>query len=287
MNRPKRVAAIHDLSGFGRCSLTVILPVLSALGLQVCPIPTAVLSTHTGGLGEVAIKDLTEYLPEALRHYERLGIEFECIYSGFLGSVTQIDHCLDFFSSFADALAVVDPVLGDHGKTYRTVSNEMCNRMHELVAVADVITPNLTEASILLKEPYLPAPLTRDEAKSRLVRLAELGPRMVVITGVSLASGEKIANIGYDRERSAFWCVPSEYVPVAYPGTGDLFAAVLTGALLSEDSLPLAINRATSFTALAIKTTFSYGTDPRHGVMLEQLLERLTHREILSGYQPL
>ena len=287
MNRPKRIAAIHDLSGFGRCSLTVILPVLSAMGLQVCPIPTAVLSAHTGGLGDVAMRDLTDYLPAALEHYQRINIDFECIYSGFLGSVAQIDHCLDFFASFSSALTVVDPVMGDHGKSYRTVSSEMCSRMHELVAVADIITPNLTEVSILLNEPYLKAPLTRSEAKSRLVRLAELGPKMVVITGVSLASGEKIANIGYDRERSAFWCIPGEYISASYPGTGDLFAAILTGALLSDDSLPLAMDRATQFTGSAIKTTFSYGTDPRHGVMLERLLERLTHREVLSSYQPL
>lgn len=287
MNRPKRIAAIHDLSGFGRCSLTVIIPVLSAMGLQVCPVPTAVLSTHTGGMGDVAMRDLTDYLPAALAHYRRLDLLFECVYSGFLGSQQQIDGCMEFFRSYPDALAVVDPVMGDHGKPYRTVTPEMRRRMHELVAVADLITPNLTEACMLLGEEYQSVPMTRAEAKSRLVRLAGMGPRQVVITGVQLASGERLANIGYDRERGAFWCVVGDYVPVSYPGTGDLFAAVLTGSLLCDDSLPMAMDRATRFSELAIRTTFGYGFDPRHGVVLERVLEWLTHRETLSDYQML
>ncbi|MEG1774335.1 MAG: bifunctional hydroxymethylpyrimidine kinase/phosphomethylpyrimidine kinase [Oscillospiraceae bacterium] len=117
------------------------------------------------------------------------------------------------------------------------------------------------------------------------MRLSELGPAQTVITGVQLASGERMANIGYDRGRGSFWCVPCDYVPVSYPGTGDLFAAVLTGALLGDDSLPMAMNRATRFVELAIKTTFGYGTDPRHGVMLERVLDRLAQRESLSDYQ--
>lgn len=285
MNRPARVAAIHDLSGFGRCSLSVIMPVLSAMGVQVCPVPTAILSTHTGGMGEVVMRDLTDFLAPTLAHYQQLGLEFESIYSGFLGSEEQIDHCLSFFRSYPHALSVVDPVMGDHGKPYRTVTPAMQRRMHELAAVADLITPNRTEAMMLLGLDYQQAaPLTRAEAKSLLVRLSELGPAQVVITGVELASGERMANIGYDRKNSTFWCVVCDYVPVAYPGTGDLFAAVLTGALLGDDSLPMAMARATGFAELAIKTTFGYGTDPRHGVMLERLLERLTHREVTSNY---
>ena len=127
----KRVVAIHDLSGVGRCSLTVIMPILSAMGVQACPVPTAILSTHTGGFGEVAFQDLTDYLPQALAHYQRLGLDFSCIYSGFLGSEAQIDHCLAFFKAYPSALAVVDPVMGDHGKPYRTVTEGMRRRMVE------------------------------------------------------------------------------------------------------------------------------------------------------------
>lgn len=286
MNRPLRVAAIHDLSGFGRCSLSVILPVMSAMGVQVCPVPTAVLSTHTGGLGDVEIRDLTDFISPCLAHYQKLGLEFECVYTGFIGSEEQVDHCLEFFRAYPKALKVADPVMGDHGKPYKTYTKKMQERMTELVRVADLITPNLTEASILLKESFDPAPISRTKAKSMLVRLSELGPKNVVITGVNLASGE-VANVGYDKEKNAFWCTICDYVPVSYPGTGDIYASVLVGALLTGDSLPIAMDRATRFTEITVKTTFSYGTDVRYGVMLEHSLEWLTHKEILRGYQTL
>ena len=283
-DRPMRVAAIHDLSGFGRCSLSVILPVLSAMGVQVCPVPTAVLSSHTGGLGEVAFRDLTDFIKPALEHYKRLGIDFECIYSGFLASEEQIDHCLEFFSTYKDTLLVVDPVMGDHGKAYRTYTKRMRERMGELVREADIITPNLTEASMLLNIDYPTAPLTRTQAKSMLVRLSELGPEYVVITGVSMATNE-ISNIGYDRKHNSFWYVPCDYVPVSYPGTGDIYASVLTGSLLNGDSLPMAMDRATRFLEITIKTTFTYDQDTRYGVMLEKSLPYLAQRDILNNYK--
>ncbi len=282
-NRPKRVAAIHDLSGFGRCSLSVILPTLSAMGVQVCPVPTAILSSHTGGLGEVEFRDLTSFIVPCLNHYKSLGLEFECIYSGFLGSQEQIDHCLEFFHTYQDALAVVDPVMGDHGKAYRTYTEAMRSRLGELVQVADVITPNLTEACMLLKIPYISQGLSRTQAKSLLAQLGELGPNYVVITGVPMASGS-IANVGYDKQNNSYWIVPCDYVPVSYPGTGDIFASVLTGGFLTGDSLPIAMGRATYFVEQCIKTTFSYSTDTRHGVMLEKELAVLGNRCNIKGY---
>lgn len=275
-HRPARVAAIHDLSGFGRCSLSVILPTLSTMGVQVCPVPTAVFSTHTGGLGEVEFRDLTSFIPAALEHYKRLDLDFECIYSGFLGSEEQIDHCKHFFAAYPDALAVVDPVMGDHGKAYRTYTETMRSRLGELVQVADVITPNLTEACMLLKTPYINEALSRTQAKSLLAKLGELGPNYVIITGVHLQTGE-MANIGYDKANNSYWVVPCDYVPVSYPGTGDLFASVLTGAFLTGDSLPIAMGRATYFVERCIKTTFSYSSDTRYGVMLEKELSVLTN----------
>lgn len=281
--RPPRVAAIHDLSGFGRCSLAVILPVLSAMGVQACPVPTAVLSTHTGGLGEVTMRDLTDYIGPALAHYQKMGLEFECVYSGFLGSVHQIDLCLSFFQAYPQALAVVDPVMGDHGKPYRTCTADMRGRMGELVRAAEIITPNLTEACILLGRDYPVDRVTTSEAKSILARLGELGPDMCVITGVLLADG-RMSNLGYDRQRGAYWRVDCDYVPVAYPGTGDIFASVLTGGLLTGDSLPIAMSRATAFLEQAIKTTYSYNTDTRHGVMLETCLHKLTDGKFTADY---
>lgn len=292
--RPLRVAAIHDLSGFGRCSLSVILPTLSAMGVQVCPVPTAVLSSHTGGLGKVVLRDLTDFIPACLEHYRRLELEFECIYSGFLGSQEQIDHCLAFLAAYPDALAVVDPVMGDHGKPYRTCTPDMVRRMRELVQAADVITPNLTEACMLLEQPFPAQGLTHTEARSLLVQLSRLcgqgsgrsGPDCVVITGVPMASGS-IATLGYDKSHNAFWLVPCDYLPVAYPGTGDLFASVLTGGFLTGDSLPMAMGRATDFVERCIRTTFSYSSDPRYGVMLEKELGALSGRGSVKAFSPL
>ncbi len=280
---PKRVAAIHDLSGFGRCSLSVILPTLSVMGVQVCPVPTTVFSTHTGGLGSVEQRDLSDFTLPCLEHYRRLGLEFECVYSGFLSSQEQIDHCLKFFSTYQDALAVVDPVMGDHGRPYRTITPQMRSRLGELVRVADIITPNLTEACMLLKIPYFNEGLSRAQAKSLLVRLSELGPNYVVITGAPMASGS-IANIGYDRQNNSFWYIDCDYVPVSYPGTGDLFASVLTGGFLTGDSLPMEMGRAAYFVERCIKTTFSYSSDTRYGVMLEKELGALIDRQNVKDF---
>ncbi len=285
MNSIKKVAAIHDLSGVGRCSLTVIVPVLSAMGIQVCPIPTAILSTHTGGFGEVVMRDLTDYISPALSHYKSLGTDFDCVYSGFLASTDQIDHCLEFFGAYPDALKVVDPVMADHGKPYKTCTPELRRRMSELAAVADIITPNITEAAILLKEDPAMIPRSYSEVKSMLVRLSEAGPKTVVIT--SVFTGGECCNAGYDRDNNKFWRVPYAQVNASYPGTGDVFASVLTGAVLSGDSLPIAMNRAAAFLELAIKTTYGYSADPREGIMLERCLDFLMGHHNLCDYEPL
>ena len=284
--RPARVAAIHDLSGFGRCSISVILPVLSAMGVQVCPVPTAVLSSHTGGLGDPVIRDLTDYIEPALRHYQSLGVEFEAVYTGFLGSGEQVDCCLEFFKAYPKALKIVDPVMGDNGRPYRTCTPELRRRMSELAAAADIITPNITEAAMLLEESYPAAPLTRSEAKSMLLRLSHMGPKRVVITGAELAQGG-LASLGYDGENGSFWYVPCEYIPVHYPGCGDIYASVLLGAELSDASLPIAMARAAAFTELCVKTTYSYGSDPRYGVMLESVLGSLLKNEVTGAFRAL
>lgn len=286
MENLKRVAAIHDLSGVGRCSLSVILPTLSVMGIQVCPVPTALLSTHTNGFGEVVLKDMTDYIPQALKHYISAGLDFDCIYSGFLASEEQVTHCLEFMDSFKTALRVVDPVMGDGGRRYRTYSDALCKRMGELVAVADIITPNLTEASILLGTNCPQTPLTVSEAKQLLVKLSQKGPKIVVITSVMLADGE-ITNIGFDKEHNAFWRVPYEMIPKSYPGTGDIFASVLTGGILLGDSLPISMTRATAFCEYSIKTTFGYGAPVREGVMLEKCLGMLAEKGSYLGYKQL
>ncbi len=282
-SRTAKVAAIHDLSGVGRCSLSVILPTLSAQGIQVCPVPTAILSAHTGGFGEVVLRDLTDYISPALEHYKRLNYEFDCVYSGFLASTEQIDHCLEFFEYYKAALKVVDPVMADNGKPYKTCTHELCSRMGELAAIADIITPNITEAAILLRENPVQPDTAMQKIKSYLVRLSELGPKIVVIT--SVFSDGKAYNVGYDREHSKFWRIPYNMINARYPGTGDVFASVLTGSLLRGDSLPIAMNRATAFLERAIKTTYSYSTDTREGIMLESCLDFLITNPTLCDYE--
>lgn len=285
-NAVKSVAAIHDLSGFGRCSLSVISPVLSVMGIQTVAVPTAVLSTHTGGFGEVVMQDLTDYIPRTLAHYRSIGIGFDCVYTGFLGSREQIGHCLRFLEAYPEALAVVDPVMGDGGRRYRTYSHEMCGDLVSLVREADLITPNKTEMYLLLGQDYNPAPLTHSEAKSFLARLSELGPAQVLVTGVELAD-MTINNIAYDRDANRFWRVVCSYVPQNYPGTGDIFASIVVGSILSGDSLAIAMERATRFLELTIKATYSYGTDPKQGILLEKNLVWLAERHSFGGYESL
>ncbi len=286
IDRPARCAAVHDLSGLGRCSLSVILPAMSVMGVQVCPLPTAVLSTHTGGFGAPARRDLTDYLTEALAHYRALGLPMECIYTGYLGGVRQVALCQALFAEYPHAMKVVDPVMGDHGKLYHGFTPELVQGVRELATHADVITPNLTEAALLLGEEPNTAPLSLGQARSLLARLSALGPRVTVITGAALTTGE-YANLCYDKERGGYWKSVSEYLPVRYPGTGDLFAAVLTAGLMQGDSPAMAMDRATRYVEITVKTTFGYGADPREGVMLERTLGWLTQKELPRGYSTL
>ena len=271
---PPQVAAIHDISGVGRCSLTVILPVLSAMGVQACPVPTAVLSTHTGGFGTPARQDLTNTLAPALAHYRQLDLDFACVYSGYLSCVEQVALCQDFFAAYPNALAVVDPVMGDHGKAYASCGADLQAGMRELVSHAKLITPNLTEACLLLETPYPDHELSESAVRDMLLRLSRLGPTQVVLTGVG--DGNTLVNYGYDKTRNAFWGQPSTRIPASYPGTGDIFTSVLIGSLLQGCTLPVAMSISADFVEAAVAETFRLGTDPRHGVALENCLYRLT-----------
>ena len=272
----KKAAAIHDLSGLGHSSLAAVMPILSVMGVQVCAMPTAILSSQTDGYEGYSFVDLTDTLPQFIKHWERLQLDFQCIYSGFLGSARQIALVSDFIADFrrSDTLVVVDPVLGDDGALYDTMDDDMVHQMRSLVARADVITPNFTELLLLAGEPYR-VQASETEIKGWMRSLAERGPRIVLVTSVPTAQADQTQVWAYDRGQDRFHQVACEYIPVSYPGTGDIFTSVLTGRLLNGWPLNEAIADAAAFVTQAIRLTMTAGSDRAEGVQLELVLPLL------------
>lgn len=275
-NKVKRIAAVHDLSGFGRVSLTVVIPILSSMGFQVCPLPTAVLSSHTQ-YPQFSILDLTNEMPRMIAEWKKLDIQFDAFYTGYLGSPRQVQIVSDFIDDFRqpDDLVVVDPVLGDNGRLYTNFDESMIREMRHLAAKADVITPNLTELFYLMDKPYK-ADNTDEELKTYLRLLSDAGPQVVIITSVPVhGESHKTSVYAYNRVGDRYWKITCPYLPAHYPGTGDTFTSVITGALLQGDSLPIALDRATQFILQGIRATFGYEYDNREGILLEKVLHNL------------
>lgn len=275
-NKVKRIAAVHDLSGFGRVSLTVVIPILSSMGFQVCPLPTAVLSSHTQ-YPEFSILDLTDEMPRIIAEWKKLDVQFDAFYTGYLGSPRQIQIVSDFIDDFRqpDGLVVVDPVLGDNGRLYTNFDESMIREMRHLAAKSDVITPNLTELFYLMDKPYK-ADNTDEELKTYLRFLSDAGPQVVIITSVPVhGESHKTSVYAYNRVGNRYWKITCPYLPAHYPGTGDTFTSVITGALLQGDSLPIALDRATQFILQGIRATFGYEYDNREGILLEKVLHNL------------
>ncbi len=282
-----RVAAIHDLSGFGRTSLTVVMPILSVMGIQVCPMPTAVLSTHTTEFTDFSFHDLVDEMPKFLEHWRKLGLYFDGIYSGFLGSPRQMDVVEQTikYCKTNDGLAVIDPVLGDNGKLDPTMTPEMVARMRTLISHADCITPNHSESCWLLDIPYTPR-ITINQLRERLVKLTEMGPKVAVITSAPIGERQEFTSVvAYHSEQKRFWRVDCPYIPAFYPGTGDCFASVLTGSLLLGDSLPLAMDRAVQFVSMGIRATFGHNMPYREGILLERVLDNLRTPVTAASYE--
>lgn len=276
MKNVPKIAAIHDMSGVGRCSMTVIMPILSALGCQVCPLPTALLSNHSE-YKHFYFFDFTEHMEEYYSYWEKNNVEFDCVYSGFIGSEKQINIMFDIINKVKykkQALIVVDPVMGDHGITYKTYTENMIEKMSHLVESADIITPNMTEASILLGEKYSMERVTISMLKTYLNNLCNLGPRIAVITGVTTEDGEHI-NVCYDKKSNEYWKIPFDYVDKRYPGTGDLFTSLLVGHMLNGKILPEAIEEASRFVSLAVSTTYAANTPSSEGVIFEKIMREL------------
>ena len=278
MKRAPEVAVIQDLSGFGRCSATIALPVLAAMGNRCETLLTAYLSAHTAypSSDRAVFLDLTDEMTRCSDHWAQLGASFEAIYSGFLGSERQIDVLRAFIARFRrpNTLVLVDPVMGDHGKPYSTYTPALCQRMGALAEQADIITPNLTEAALLLEEPYEAVPSGEAGMTAWLERLSLGGRRSVVITGVSLSDGEVGAGC-WDRETGRVSFSQARQEPAHFPGTGDLFASVLLGSLLKGAPLPQSMERAVSFVQTCAAATLELGTPILDGVQFEPLLHLL------------
>lgn len=276
-NPIKKVAVIHDLSGYGRTSLAAIMPILSYMGIQVCPFPTAILSNNTGYFDEFSFVDLTDSMEDYMEQWKRKNIIFDCIYSGFLGNEKQVDIILKFIEVFGNGLniVVVDPVLGDHGKLYPTIDNLMVDKMRELVGKADIITPNFTEAFYLLDEEYTNE-INENEIKKMLVELSDLGPEIVIVTSVpSINDSDYIDVFGYNKESNQFWQVSCKHIPVEFPGTGDIFTSVLIESMLNGYSLPRAMDKSVQFISAGIEESCKYSYPRREGILLEIILDIL------------
>lgn len=272
-----RAAAIHDLSGIGRCSLTAAIPILSAIGIQVCPFPTAVLSNQTG-FPRYELVDLTDRMEAFGQCWAPWYGRFDAVYSGFLGNPRQAEITRGLVEKLRgeDTLVLVDTVLGDHGMRYPIFDEEMCSRVRELAFDADVITPNLTEACLLAGEP---AEAAQDmQSRAELIQLASYlasqGPGTVVITGIR--DEDQVANLAYIKEDSRCFWESSRRIGYSYSGTGDVLASILCGGLVHGLPLGEVLRTACRFIETALEETAESGSDPREGIIFEPFLGQLT-----------
>lgn len=264
----KRVAAIHDISCFGKCSLTVALPIISAAGIECAGIPTAVLSTHTGGFSGYTFRDLTDDIMPVAAHWKKEGITFDAVYTGYLGSVEQIDLVCQAVDTFGTdkTLLIVDPVMADHGRLYAGFSEHFPKEMVRLCAKADIITPNITEAAFMTDMPYMAPPHSKEYIEELLSRLRKITNGKIVLTGVSYKQGE-IGAACIDGEKTEYIFTP--LIDAAYHGTGDVFTSTLTCGILRGKSLKQSALIAAKYTAGCIKLTKEKYPEMRYGVNFE------------------
>ncbi len=272
----KRVLAIHDLSGFSHTSLMAVIPIMNRLGISVCALPTAILSSNTENEGYQLV-DMTNHLEAFLEHWSKLHLKFDAVYSGFLSSEHQVEIVIKAIAMFRKSpqLIVVDPVMADDGVLYSCFNRNIISSMRKLITYADVITPNLTEAALLLDKKYN-AEIDVREVKAWCKKLAELGPKYVVVTSVPVKTDKtKTSVISYNRISDRFAKMTCEYLPVNYPGTGDIFTSVLTANLLRGIELKSAIRIAVQFVSKAIKLTMVMHKPTQEGICLEKSINLL------------
>ena len=269
----KKLALVNDVTGYGRCSIAVALPIVSALKVQGCILPTAILSVHTG-FHDYYLDDYTDHMTPYIESWKKNGLTFDGISTGFLGSARQIDIVLDFLHDFKgpQTLAFIDPVMGDDGQLYPSYTQEMCDEMRRLLAYADVVTPNVTEACELLSLPYRS---DRDLGEADLLAmaqaLAEKGPQGVILTGIH--DGPYIGNFIYDHGRTSW--VKAKKIGSDRSGTGDVFAAIVSASVVRGESLEQAVQKASDFICRVMAYTETLDLPHNAGLAFEEYLTTL------------
>ena len=273
MRRQKRIALVNDVTGFGRCSVAVELPLISALKVQACPLPTAILSCHTG-FPTHFLDDYTDRMRPYMEDWQKNGVQFDGICTGFLGSAEQIEIVADFIRMFKQpgTRVMVDPVMGDYGRLYSSYTQEMCERMKQLLALADIVTPNLTEACRLLDRPYPEdGRMEAQELEYMAAELADRGPSQVVITGLS--EGEMIENFIYEAGRGTL--LREKKIGGDRSGSGDAFAAIVAASLVRGVPLTDAVERAADFISKCLAYAVELDLPWNYGLPFEEYLTEL------------
>ncbi|BDE95142.1 PfkB family carbohydrate kinase [Raoultibacter timonensis] len=268
-----RVAAVHDLCGYGKCSLGVAIPVLSAAGCDVCPVPTGLFSSHTAYPGWY-MHDTTDMLSDYLAAWKNIGVEIDAVYSGFLGAPEQVDRIRDLYNMYPSALRVVDPVMADHGKVYPTYTPELCDAMAELACGADILTPNLTEASIILGQDWPGTDIDDDTAKRMIEGLLEKGAKNVVLKGIQREGESCIRNFVAGQDCELFEA-KNEYLPYMLHGTGDLYCSCLLAAIMAGKSLQGAVVFAGNFVHDAMIVSAKQPDFKERGVSFELIIGKI------------
>jgi pyridoxine kinase len=271
---PPKIAAVHDISCIGRCAQTALIPILSHMGLQAVPLPSALLSTQTDGFSDFSFLDLSSEMKKIISHWKSIGLSFDAVYSGFLGNEKQIETVNEFFDyckgKNEKCLLFVDPVMGDNGQKYKTYTEKMCDSMKKLVRRADVITPNVTEACLLLGIPYKDD-FGVPEITQMLSPLRALGPKTVIITGV--ASNDCIGAVYLESEKYGSYF--SKRAAREYPGSGDIFASIVLSEIMNAKTLDFAVQKACEFIYISTVFTEKQKTPLREGLAFEGLLHLL------------
>jgi len=280
----KKIALINDVTGFGRCSIAVMAPIVSAMKIQAVTVPTAILSTHTQ-FPEYFFDDYTPKMRDYIDTYKKLKFNFDAIATGFLGSMEQVEIVIDFIKSFktGDNFVLVDPVMGDYGKLYKTYTPDMCRKMKELVQYADIITPNLTELCTLLGREYPKGKVSLETLHEMCTELAKMGPKHIVVTGINL-NQTQIANYIYNSELTNqgaedFRIVMVDRIGGDRSGTGDVISAIIAGMYMNGHSVYESVKKAADFVSKCIRYCEENSVPNHYGLSFEMFMDELIEKE--------